>query len=135
MIRAYRVWDNQEKTYSDKAFSIDQFGLCYVQDEDDYWEEINDSRFIVEFETGLTDKNAGRVYEGDIFRNTINGGTWRVYWNEKDAAFWIDSGVAGCSLGEFDWDRSDRKYGFIRKNCEVIGNVHENKELLGDEEL
>ena len=40
MIRGYRVWDNQEKTYSDKPFSIDQLGICYVQDGDEAgWEE------------------------------------------------------------------------------------------------
>ena len=130
---SYRVWDNQEKTYSDKAFSIDQFGNCYIQDEDGYWEEIDDSRFIVEFETGFIDKNAKMIYDGDIFRNTINGGTWRISWNENDAAFWVNSGVDGCSLGDFDWDRSNRKYGFIRKNCEVIGTIRENPELLGGE--
>ena len=76
------------------------------------------------------------IFEGDIFKNAINGSTWRVYWNEKEAAFWVDSGVDGCSLGEFDWDSSNRKYGFIRRNCEVVGNIHESnmEELLGDKE-
>lgn len=92
---------------------------------------VLDDDYIVEQYTGLKDKNGKEICEGDIFRNSINGGTWRVCWNEKYTAFWVDSGVAGCSLGEFDWDRSEREYGFIRKNCEVIGNIHENKELLG----
>ena len=90
---------------------------------------------VVEQYAGLKDKNGRKIYEGDMFRNTINGGTWRVSWNEDDAAFWVDSGLVGCSLGEFDWDRSRREHGFIRRNCEVIGNIHENPELLkGSEE-
>lgn len=91
---------------------------------------VLEDNYIVEQYTGLKDKNGKEIYEGDIFRNAINGGTWRVYWSEKDVAFWADSGVAGCSLGDFDWNRSNRKYGFIRKNCEVIGTIHENPELL-----
>lgn len=97
-------------------------------------QKMNDDDFVIEQYTGLKDKNGKGIYEGDIFRNAVNGGTWYVYWNEKDVAFWVDSGVGRCSLGDFDWDRSNRKYGFIRKNCEVIGNIHENGELLGGEE-
>lgn len=122
MIRGYRVWDNQEKTYSDKAFSIDQLGICYVQDEDGYWEEIDDSRFIVEFETGLTDKNGKEIYEGDIVKN-IEG------VNETAVCVW-DEGNA-----EFDFRCKNGKY--TRDNIkswlemyEVIGNIHEDKELL-----
>lgn len=129
-------WDDDcdaNKMYYDIQNSYDTLGAVKPYDlmnSFDQW--LDDEVAIIEQYTGLKDKNGKEIYEGDIFRNTINGGTWRVYWNEKDAAFWIDSGVAGCSLGEFDWDRSNREYGFVRKNCEVIGNVHENKELIDD---
>lgn len=127
MSRGYRVWDNQEKTYSDKTFSIDQFG-CYVQDENDYWKEIDDSRFIVELGTGLTDKNANMIYDGDIIKDTSDGECLinAVFWCEK-GGFW---GVKPRSpLAERDWGW------FIgRDDVEVIGNVHENPELLGGEE-
>lgn len=140
MSRGFRVWDNERHRYvGDCVIEFKTYGaetsvvICpnsqeYAYDScHDYYKA---GRFILEQDTGLTDKNGKEIYEGDIFRNTINGGTWRVYWNEKGAAFWVDSGVAGCSLGEFDWDRSNREYGFIRKNCEVIGNVHEDREDL-----
>lgn len=94
---------------------------------------VLDDNYIVEQGTGLLDRNGKEIYNGDIFRNTINGGIWCVCWNEKGATFWVDSGVAGGSLGDFDWDRSERKYGFIRKNCEVIGNINDNPELMEGE--
>lgn len=124
MIRGYRVWDNQEKTYSDKAFSIDQLGICYVQDEDGYWEEIDDSRFIVEFETGLTDKNGKEIHEGDIVREDIDfnskmtDGTFRykVYWNEDELCWSLDP-IGPESIHNDLWE--------LNSSCRVIGNVHE----------
>lgn len=131
----FRAWDKRRKVYA-KA----------IQTTNQSWKGYRDktfvskgvmrfskwflSRFIIEQYTGLKDKNGKEIYEGDIFRNTINGGTWRVSWDEKGAAFWVDSGVAGCNLVDSDWDRNNRKCGFIRKNCEVIGTIHENPELL-----
>lgn len=137
----FRVWSKKHNTYFelsglhyeggkiDGIFAISGIlagipNVIFLEPED----------VVLEQDTGLKDKNGKKICEGDIFRNTINGGTWRVSWNENDAAFWVDSGVAGCSLGEFNYDRGEREYGFIRKNCEVIGTIHENPELLGGEE-
>lgn len=102
-----------------------------IEERADMFEWFGQPTVHIEQYTGLKDKNGKEIYEGDIFRNTINDGTWRVSWDKKGAAFWVDSGVAGCSLGEFDYDRGEKEYGFISKNCEVIGNIHENGELLG----
>lgn len=128
----FRAWHETDKCwYNPRFIEMNLLGQAIIYHGLEQFEIIPASN--IEQYTGLKDKNGKEVYSGDIFRNTINGGTWRVYWNEKDAAFWVDSGVAGCSLGEFDWDRSERKYGFIRKNCEVIGNINDNPELLKGE--
>lgn len=129
MIRGYRVWDNQEKAYSDKAFSIDQFGLCYVQDEDGYWEEIDDTRFIVEFETGLIDKNEKMIYEGDIIKV--------VNVHDGDEECW-EQPYGPAIPQEVKWNEELLRWSFggcrrilcVPEDFEVIGNIHENPELL-----
>ena len=111
---SYRVWDDEKKEYSDKPFSLDQYGLLYVQDEDGYWEEAGD-RYIIEFSTGLKDKNVKEIYEGDIVRQFYDEEYYVVEF--KYGGFL----PFAANILTFDVDY-----------CEVIGNIHENAELLED---
>lgn len=123
----FRIYDKQEECYSDKPFSIDQLGICYIQDEDEYWEEIDENRFIVEQYTGLKDKNGKEIYGGDIISFENEKGLARVLWLDGKAMFglkWLDCGVED----ELDY------WIVCRGPVEVIGNIHENPELLGGEE-
>lgn len=125
MIRGYRVWDNQEKTYSDKAFSIDQFGLCYVQDEDGYWEELDEERYVVEQYIGLEDRNGKGIHEGDIVKISNLKPIFEVKYSIPFAEFLMETN--GELYEEFQcWNEKEA--------IEVIGNIHEDKELLGGEE-
>ena len=85
--------------------------------------------------TGLTDKNGKKIFEGDIVRYLYEPG--KGYWNSdqssviewRSTGFYMD-GIFGtnkyaCSSG---WlvsiPHGDGKY------FEVIGNIHDNPELL-----
>ena len=72
--------------------------------------------------TGLTDKNGTKIFEGDILRFTELGHTANgvvVFANEYPGG-WLVQGKhteSKCSLA-------------MRRNVEVIGNIHDNPELL-----
>ena len=68
--------------------------------------------------TGLTDKNGKRIFEGDIVRYEDDIGY--VIYNGDDARFLVDSPNMYISM-----DYSNE--------FEVIGNIHDNTELLGGE--
>ena len=91
---------------------------------------IVDPKTVGQF-TGLTDKNGKRIFEGDIGRYKQTDGAKRngkpitcigkVIYNTKTASYAVESkDEAGCKY--FDY--------FPIKDFEVIGNIHDNKELL-----
>jgi len=99
--------------------------------------EYKDDMIVMQF-TGLQDRNGVDIYEGDIlcFQMTAKGGLGL----ENDG---IDKIVGPVEFGEFNPDCSvlsdyigfhvsgrSLKYKLSEKNCRVIGNIHQNPELL-----
>lgn len=67
--------------------------------------------------TGLYDKNAVKIFEGDIITNRYFE-SGRVYY--EDGAFEVsENGLIGTFNENFDGDI-----------CEVIGNIYDNPELM-----
>ncbi|EQC2385999.1 YopX family protein [Listeria monocytogenes] len=76
--------------------------------------------------TGLKDKNGKKIFEGDIVRN-INGEYSYIGIVNKDRYTFYIKGVAPEDNYDFA-DVSDTVTG--KSSLIVIGNIHENPELL-----
>lgn len=74
--------------------------------------------------TGLTDRNGKKIFEGDIAETSdfnSEDGYGEIIWDEQTARFAI-SGSTNILFADFD--------NYFGNEIEVIGNIHDNSELL-----
>ena len=107
---------------------------------------FNEKTLIVEQYTGLKDKNGIEIYEGDIFKAEIlkrhptdrHGGTYWVkalFSVEQHNGKYVGRAIKYIpSMYEPDFNNINLIGSLIEiASCkEVIGNIHQNPELVGD---
>lgn len=120
-LKMFRAWDTYNEAWADEYLAIAEDGHVVEIKNDgttEYWKD----RFIIEFDTGLKDKNGKKICEGDIVEYTTHycGNEKRhrkvVEWEEWDS----DDFGEPHNLGYFN----------LSEYMTVIGNIHENPELL-----
>lgn len=114
----FRAWDTYNEAWADEYLAIAEDGHVIEIKNDgttEYWKD----RFIIEFGTGLKDKNGKEICEGDIIR---------CHGDDR----FIAPVIRHDNSGGFCWVSCYDEICFIPESdeVEVIGNIHDAPELL-----
>lgn len=85
--------------------------------------------------TNLTDKNGKKIFEGDILKPDYdNSSYYRVAWDSGKLHLNIEEYCFDDSEGKALWswceNIADYQINGCVDNCEIIGNIYDNPELL-----
>lgn len=130
LFRGKRV-DNDEWVYGDlihRQVWSTQLTIIRISDDGfDHYEEFEVKPETVGQFTGLTDKNGKKIFEGDIVKGDLGLGYGD---NESHIAYieYQEDGMSFCLVEILEEDFG--KCAEISDDLEVIGNNHDNPELL-----
>ena len=122
----FRVWDGEEYISLSKALHLDLVGVQHNRS-DSYELESFFKSVMLEQYTGLKDKNGKEIYDGDKikYKNSMEYGEGTVEDCRGGIVIWWDGDKSST-----DTIMSMLWYFGCSEELEVIGNIHENPELL-----
>ena len=118
----FRAWDKEDKCYVDMIDDIYLETYCGMIYES-YGGQLSPQKNLELMQyTGLKDKNGVLIYESDIVNQHGNYKAVVEFWN----------GSFGCKINQGQWLEFSQNCLFDK--AIVIGNIHENPELLKTKE-
>ena len=122
----YRAYDNNTKQFEYWSAKENKYGGIF-------WEMVKRPEFEpAEQYTGLKDKNGKEIYEGDVISCLAYDNNYQKHLVRGDVEFEeFEYVINNCY--DSSWPCvSFKKVDIL--NVKVIGNIHENPELLKDKE-
>lgn len=141
--------DNGEWVY---GFLVKMWGIFHLQDQENENLVVGVDPSTLGECTGLTDKNGKLIFEGDIFRfsdevwsscYTSCGTEWNSWDVENYGVVGFDEEYARFDFVKYKFgensveadlhENRDIEFAEFVSNLEIIGNIHDNPELLKGE--
>lgn len=124
----FRAWDKRFSEFVEDFF-VSEDGKIYKKSTDTgcgiaISRETSDKVILMQ-STGLFDENGVEIFEGDIVKmakDVYSESTYYEVVRHRGGAYRLESKQHGCEL----WLR--------HTDCDVVGNIYENPELLEDKE-
>ena len=117
-MRNLKAWDPSAKRMNEIRGYVDNEETIKIFYKSGGFASYLKDRIVILEGTGLNDKNGKEIYEGDILHRHMNV-YWEVMFKESKWVAKPKNNSSGLYL-----DASQ----FIE--CEVIGNIHENPDLI-----
>ena len=124
----FRAWDKEHKNFNE---TVAANLLLQIHEPSEDIDEEYGKRFFLEQFTGLLDKNGKKIYEGDILSKgkISKRPSWKKGHDYYCVSFSNGGFVANGYNGEFEVSTILHN---LNSGCEIIGNIHENPELLNN---
>jgi uncharacterized phage protein (TIGR01671 family) len=122
----FRAWDNQLKKYH-----YDEYWIKIAISNQNKSTFSKDPIFVLEQFTGMFDKKGKEIYEGDIVTNSRGNYNYFVGF-ETGSFICYHLSMKDVSTGlHLRWGLLSRSFELGEDfQLEIIGNIHENKELI-----